>query len=204
LKIAKHYTLEDCKDLKNDLLKEFGSNKIIPGPFQLQALIALSHFPELKEINIRFIFSKATLAYASRPAIKSIFQPPLKREYLIILSTYSSKVPKELLFANLPFNAQVGILGHELSHTSYYLNKTATQLISTGFNYLNSKYRVKFENETDKRTIQKGLGWQLLEFAKYNREHPKASSQLVHWLNKFYLPPSRILSYIQTLPEYKK
>lgn len=204
MKIAKHYTFEDYKGLKNDLLKEFGRNKIIPESLELQALLALSHFPELKEINVKFIFSKSTLAYASRPAIKSIFQPPLKREYLIILSTSSSKIPKELLFPNLPFNAQVGILGHELSHTSYYLNQTASQLISTGFNYLNSKYRVKFENETDRRTIQRGLGWQLLEFAKYNREHPKASSQLIHWLNKFYLPPSSILSYIQTIPEYKK
>ena len=203
MKIVKRYSFEEYNGQKNELLKEFGRSKIIPESIQLQALLALSHFPELKEMNVRFVFAKSQLAYASRPDLKSIFQPPLKREYLIILSTYSSKTPTELLFSNLPFNAQIGILGHELSHTIFYLDKTASELISTGIKYLNSKYRVKFENKTDRMAIQRGLGWQLLEFAKYSREHPKTSPQLIHWLNKFYLSPSRILNYIQTIPEYK-
>ena len=39
----------------DQLLLEFGNNKELPPGYELQALLALSHYPELKDIKIRFI-----------------------------------------------------------------------------------------------------------------------------------------------------
>jgi hypothetical protein len=169
----------------------------------LQTLAALSNFPELKTIEIRIKIKSSKLALTSRPDWKNIFRPKRSWVYLIIISCKSKEVPNELLFSNLPFNAQIGILGHEFSHTIFYLNKSLTDIISIGIKYLNSNYRIKFEQETDRETIRRGLGWQLLEFAEYCRNSPYADSKYKLWLDKYYLQPYKIKEAMQAIAEYK-
>lgn len=183
-------------------MAEFGKAKTIPASIRLPALIALSHFPELSTVQIRFEFKRSGLAYASRPDWTTMWYPRTRWRYLIVLSIYTLKVPSALLFDRLPFNAQIGILGHELSHTAYYINKRFHEIISTGVSYLNSDYRIKFENETDLETIRHGLGWQLLDFASYCRNHPEADPQFIKWLDKYYLNPPGIRNYIKADPSY--
>lgn len=183
-------------------MAEFGKEKIIPASIRLPALIALSHFPELATVRIRFEFKRSGLAYASRPDWTTMWYPRARWRYMIVLSTHSPKVPPSLLFDRLPFNAQIGILGHELCHTAYYINKRFHEIISTGVSYLNSDYRIKFENETDRETIRHGLGWQLLDFANHCRNHPDAGTKFINWLDKYYLNPSGIRNYIKADPSY--
>lgn len=180
-----------------DILKaKFGINKYYPISYEVPILIALSYFPELKNSTIYFVEKESEFAFSSQPALYSLFKDKHKREYKIILSTYSSKVPDHLLFSSLPLNVQVGILGHELTHTVYYLNKSIIQLIILGIKYLIPKFRITFEKNTDKATIDRGLGYQLLDFAKYTREN-NAPKGLVKWLNTYYLSPEEIQLYIQ-------
>jgi hypothetical protein len=200
MKVIKEYQPEDDKETLSLHIESFGRNKIFPIEYKYQILIALSHFPELKEVPIKFKIQPSELAFASRPDWTSVLKK--EWEYLIILSSTSHKVPKELLFNNLPFNAQIGILGHELSHTVYYQHKNLKSIISIGIKYLNSTYRVKFENDTDKEAIRRGLGWQLLDFSSFCRNHPKAPQALISWLNKYYLNPSKILEEMKKIPEY--
>jgi hypothetical protein len=70
------------------------------------------------------------------------------------------------------------------------------EIFSIALKYLFSDYRVKFEKETDQETIGRGLGWQLLEFARYNREHKNCSPKLIRWLNKYYLSREEIEKYL--------
>ena len=43
------------------LLDEYGQSKFLPAGFELQALFALSHYPELKTVNIRFVISYVSI-----------------------------------------------------------------------------------------------------------------------------------------------
>lgn len=199
MKIKKVILADDYKVEK--LKAEFGKNKEYPSAYELPILITLSYFPELRDIAIHFVEKKKILAYSSIPFISTIFRNRNRRKYNIILSTYSSKFPKQLLFSALPLNSQVGILGHELSHTIYYLDKSGIELILLGINYLFRPFRITFERNTDKATIDRGFGYQLLDFARYSRGK-NVSPNLIKWLDTYYMQPEEIIKYMSKLPEY--
>ena len=73
---------------------------------------------------------------------------------------------------NFPYNAQIGVFGHELAHTVSYLDKNALQLSWVGLKYtFSADYRQQFEQATDRRTIHHHLGYQLLAWSTLI--HPK-------------------------------
>ena len=46
-----------------------------------------------------------------------------RRRYIIVIDTIADASGSPLILANQPFNAQVGILGHELAHTAEYVQQ---------------------------------------------------------------------------------
>lgn len=69
------------------LLSEFGRNKQLPVNFELQTLIALSHYPELKDIRIRFIIDNVGIPLSSRPHWVSLLRSARNRTYLVIMDS---------------------------------------------------------------------------------------------------------------------
>lgn len=154
-----------------DLLNTYGKNKNLPNGFEYQSLLALSHYPELKDTRIDFVIKPTFLPLASRPDPKSLLLPWVKRKYLVVISNASTDFFEPILLENTPFDEQVGIVGHELAHTVYYQDKTAFQLIRIAYCYQNdNNYRIAFERETDKRAVAHGLGYQLYDFAFFVRK----------------------------------
>ena len=148
---------------------QFETSKIIPNNIKPQVLIALSFYPELKDVDITFRFRKRVTPLASRPKILSTFKRKGKRAYVITISTKSNERLTPILFCNLPFNAQIGVLGHELGHITEYKNKNSIQLLSIAISLLNSKYTNHFEFNTDLICINHGLGFQLYDWSRYVR-----------------------------------
>ena len=109
---------------------------------------------------------------------------------------------ENLLLKNLPFNSQVGVIGHELSHTVYYLNRNFVQITGVGIHYFFPKFRGRFEKDTDIRTINHGMGWLLYDFAKFVRALPDMQ-QHEDWIDKFYLNHYEIIEYMKVIPDYK-
>ena len=164
--IPKRSYIQENDKLKLDsLLSLYGHNKILPKGFELQALIALSHYPELKNIQIEFRFKKAKIAHTCRPSFLSTFKNKNKRKYIVTISNVISKDLEMTRLKNLSYNAQIGVLGHELGHVSEYIQFNFCKLISYGVNYSNEKGIIEIENRTDKITIDHGLGFQLLEWS---------------------------------------
>ncbi len=52
------------------------------------------------------------------------------RTYQVIIDSEREGTRGALLLKNQPFNAQVGIIGHELAHTVYYLNRSLFGILS--------------------------------------------------------------------------
>jgi hypothetical protein len=149
------------------LLKKLGHNKKMPPAFEKQILYALSYFPELTAIKIRFRLKKSTGGIiATRPTAASLLRRSSKRTYIVIIndSTEGRQIP---LFANSNVNGQVGILGHELCHILYFNTSTGTKLLGLAIAHVSRKYMDRFEYNTDSVDIERGLGYQLMSWKQY-------------------------------------
>lgn len=145
----------------HELSAEFGTNKDLPRRFALQALLALSHFPELAQTRIRFRVRRAVVPLMAVPRFFSLFRRRENRAYTIVISKESIEALNPLLVENLSFNGQIGIIGHEIAHVADYEQRGFWGMIRFGFCYLSRRCRTKIERDTDRSTIDHGLGWQL-------------------------------------------
>ncbi len=153
-----------------DSLQQYATNKVIPRQYQRPILLALSHFPELKEMNIIFRIKKQYSPLITKPDFKSIFKRKGHRTYIVTISDKTIDTLKPLLFQNLAFEEQVGVIGHELSHVIDFNSKNFVQTIGIGIGHVSKKYLDRMEYNTDRICIEHGLGEYLLAYAKHVRE----------------------------------
>ena len=184
----------------DSLEKVFGQHKIIPEEYRSQILLALSFYPQLKDTRIEFLLEPAVIPISSRPKPATVFYKKSKRWYCIVISSGSMEGMEDALLENLSFEAQVGVIGHELGHTVFYKDRSSWDLIGIGIAYPFNKFRQKFEKETDVRTIEHGLGWQLLKWAEELR--PPGSS--TEFLDTYYLRPEEIRKIMEESSLYQE
>ena len=186
------YRATDYKHSIDSLVSELGYRKELPEGFELQTLLALRHYPELKNTHVKFIVKKAFIPLASRPATFSLLRKREHRTYRVIISDQSLPQMESVLLKNLPFNAQVAIIGHELAHTVEYETFNSYQISAVGLLYFFGSFRASMEKGTDRRTIEHGLGWQLLEYAEHVREVSGSNKKQIEFMDKFYMNPQEI------------
>jgi hypothetical protein len=151
------HRLDSLRDL-------YGPHKHLPERYALPALLALAHYPELRTVPIHFFEEPALFPLASRPDPRSLFRRRENRRYHVIISTETIEALQPALLERMPFDAQVGIIGHELAHTVSYLDKSSLEVLVMGLNYaLFPSFRATFESNTDRRTVMHGLGPQLMQ-----------------------------------------
>ena len=92
----------------------------------------------------------------------------------------------------MPFNATVGLFGHEFGHVLDYRDKGILQVLNRGLAYTNRKGKRKFEKEIDLITIGRGLGWQLYDWTFYVLNQSKASETYKAYKGDVYLKPTDI------------
>ncbi|UUW08417.1 hypothetical protein NLG42_20185 [Flavobacterium plurextorum] len=199
------FNTEQIQELKT----KFGYNKIIPTQYETQILIALSYFPELKNTKIEFRLKKTNTPLSSKPKLIGLLQSAKKRKYIITISEATNSRLEPILLKNLNFNAQIGVLGHELSHVFDYRNKGFSKMTNLLIIEIFSKKQVdRFENRTDHICINHKLGYQLLDWSKSVRENLKieywrgADNLQYMTKNERYLNPETILKTIEQSPIY--
>jgi len=152
----------------DQLLESYGQNKALPEGFELQALLALSHYPALKDVKINFIIDDVGIPISSRPHWASMARSASNRTYQVIIDSQREGGRGALLLKNQPFNAQVGIIGHELAHSVYYLDRSFLGILGDAICQFSS-CRIQFERATDRRLIDHGLGWQRFDHSSFVR-----------------------------------
>jgi len=168
-----------------DLKKNYGKNKLLPKDFEKQTLIVLSYFPELKNVKIKFRIRNKTTPLSTRPSFAGMFRSAKKRTYIITISKKSISYLDTILLKHLNYNAQIGVLGHELSHVSDFINKGFGSMCRLAIGHCSKKYVDRFEFNTDMICINHGLGYQLLAWSINVRENLKSSK----WFGAGTLPP---------------
>lgn len=173
---------------------EFGTFIDILPEYREPILTALSYYPDLIGVPISFKYSEEATTMASRPNFLSLFSQ--KRKYCIYVNRREDF--KGVLLADTPPEAQVGIIGHEIAHIAEYERRNLLGIIQLGTMYLTDYGKQIFEKETDRQTIERGLGWQLLEWAKYSmHESPKASTTYKEFKRHIYMSPIDIKKQIE-------
>ena len=200
------------EDFQISEYEKYSFRKKIPVEIQAQVLTALSYYPQLKDTRIKFRFKKRKTPLTSRPRIMHVFLPKKWRTYVITLSTKTTESFDPILFSRLPYNAQIGVLGHEIAHILEYRAQSSFQLIGLGFKIGNPSFVDRFEFETDARAIANGLGYQLLDWSIFVRkalgivEWKGASEELesgnVPEANQRYMNPETIKKYVAQNPLY--
>ncbi|MFN7118314.1 MAG: hypothetical protein ACK4TA_16050 [Saprospiraceae bacterium] len=189
-----------------DYKKEFGKKKVLLPGFELQTLLALSYYPELRDVEIQFIYKKAWIPLSSRPYLPSMFQKRDKWIYRIIVSSESAAGMEPILLKNLPFNAQVGILAHELGHTLHYQKYGFWQMLKFALLYaFDADFRATHERSTDEQVVYHSLGWQLFDYAKFVRTDPSTVAgyeSSKDFLDKYYLTPANVMEVMNQVPNY--
>lgn len=186
-----------------------GNHKKIPAKYEKQILIALSYFPELINIQIDFRLKHTNTSFSTRPAISSVFRRSSERKFIITISDSSKEILIPLQLKNLPFNAQVGVIGHELSHAADFTNKNSFGLIRVALGNLSNKFLDKLERKTDSLCIAHGLGYQLLAWSSFirttmHRENWTGSVNIDKgpMLREKYMNPSTIMKQMELSPLY--
>lgn len=152
-------SIQELRDL-------YGHNKVLPSGYEKPALIALSYYPRLSDIRIEFRYTTKGPPLQARPTIWStLTRSASKRTYLIKIAVKSNPIFEPILLENLPFDAQVGVLGHELAHIQEFSNKSFWGMLGVLFGNLSSKYMDRMEYATDDLVIRQGLGYQLLAWS---------------------------------------
>jgi len=190
----------DSSFFKNIIIileNEFGKNKIFIQKYKLQSLIALSKYPELKNISITFKYHKLKTSLACRPKINFLFKKRTKRKYNIFINKKSKKL-EGILLKDVPFNAQVGVIAHEIAHIVDYLNKKNSKVIVTGINYLSIKKREKLEKTIDSIAIYHGFGWQVYDWINFILNKSDVSKEYKDYKRQVYLEPKEIIEIINS------
>ncbi|MEM6631062.1 MAG: hypothetical protein AAF694_15380 [Bacteroidota bacterium] len=201
----KEYQAPEDSSLYDSLFASYGTNKELPKGFELQALIALSHYPELVETPIEFRIEPAFIPLSSRPDPITVVFPWIKRKYLVVISNESADFFEPILMHNLPFNEQIGVVGHELAHTVFYLDKSSLQLAQIAYQYeYNNEYKIPFERETDQRAILHGLGYQLYDYSFFTQKSFGRSLEEIKAMEgNMYLGPTEITREMERYEFYR-
>lgn len=175
---------------KDSLNKIYGKRKVfIPG-LELASLIALSFYPELKDSRITFKLAKKESTAKTTFTFGSFFNTADKH---FIIYINKQKGITGFMFNDLPFNGQIGAIGHELAHVADFNAKGFFGIVWWGISYLSEKKRISIEKATDRSEIKHGLGSQLYEFGSFINNSEFITDSYRSFRKKYYLNTEDVL-----------
>lgn len=188
----------------DSLLQLVGDSKGLPEGFEMAALIAYSAYPELKDVRIDMVLTESGAPMESNFDFKTLFGAGENRVYKILLNNATDSNFEPILLRSLPFDAQVGILAHELGHVAYYRKLNTLQIAKWGIKYLlDDDFRAIHERSTDLMPVYHGLGSQIYQYAWYVRNDPSCIPMYEEFgkvfIDKYYLTDEEIKSAIENM-----
>jgi len=188
--------IEEHKDsLRNVLL----TNKDIEPDYEHAILAALMYYPSLEEIHINFKARNISTTMAAMPTVGSVFRKRENRRYSILINETKNR-RKAPLLKNVPFEARVGVIGHELAHIVDYNRKSFIQIIGNGVGYVfSNSFKRNLEHKIDRITISKGLGEGLYAFRLFVEEEANTTERYRKFKDNIYLSSTEIAQLIETV-----
>lgn len=179
----------------DSLMEKHGYNKTLLEEYKVSFLAALTHYPELDSTSIKLKEAKINTSLNARPTILSLLlRSKTKRKYVIRINT--KEKDSLILLEDAPFNAQVGVFGHELGHLSDYNSRSFFGIVKRLISYSKKSSKTEFEKEIDTLAIRRGLGWHLYDWAYYVLESSNGTEKYKAFKRDVYLEPEEILEWL--------
>lgn len=187
----------DFEPRLEELRTTYGTNKDIPKEFELPILVALSHYPELKNHHVAFLPSPqwGLLAASIRPV--EVFKHRSRRQYVVMINT--KRTASTMVLEQFSFQEQVGALGHELGHI---LSFSQQSYVGVSFRQTAQFFGVGItqrERATDRIAIEHGLGWSLYAVTFHILHQDEVPLRYKKRKEKRYLSPNEIIEIIHQL-----
>ena len=189
---SSHY-IENLESIKSI----YTLNKSIDSSIELSFYTAISNLnQDLSNARIEVKYCSIGTSLNARPTIVSLlFKRKEKRKYVIrINNKRKSDIP---LFEDASFNAQVGVLGHELCHIIDYSNRKFGGILKRMFDYSTKERKSIYEKEIDSMTICSGLGWPLYDWEMFVQNSPVATPEYKEFKREIYYTPQEIAIKIE-------
>ncbi len=181
-------------------LEKFAFNKTIPEEIRNVALLALSHYPELLEVEIDFQFQNKIRGSVmqAQPKIGSLFfDPKDSRSYRIKISRHLELLDERIPIEELPEEVLLGWLGHELGHIKDYLDRSAVNLMAFGFRYVFSdRFVSQAEITADSYSVAAGLGKAIIATKDFVLNHDRLPEGYKDKIRSLYMSPGEIFSLV--------
>ena len=148
-------------------------------------------FGELQNTKIIFKSAKISTSLNARPTILSLlFRRRTKRTYVVRINC--SEKDSIITLDEVPKEAVVGVIGHELCHIVDYHQKSFWGVLGRGFAYLSKKKKSRFEKEIDSVAISRGFGEGVYSWSDYLLNHSDATKKYKEFKRLIYLEPEEI------------
>ncbi|TYP77190.1 hypothetical protein [Aquimarina intermedia] len=173
---------------------------IIPSSIEEEAMIALSHYPELRDTPIEFKFTdkvrKSTMQ--AQPTWGSFFRTKKNRKYIILMSRRFNIEGENFLITDVPSEVLIGWLGHELGHVMDYRERSSAGMLIFGFKYLFSQRHIQeVERTADTYAVRHGMGQYIIATKNFILEHTSLSDTYKNRIKRLYLSPEEIMQLIE-------
>jgi len=189
-------------------LDHFAVNKTIPDEIREVTLMALSHFPELLDVDIEFVLKKKIKGSVmqAQPKVGSLlFNSRDNRKYKINISRYLELDDEWLPIEEVPENVLLGWIGHELGHVMDYLEKSRLGLISFGFRYVTSNaFVTQAEITADSYAVAGGLGNNLVDTKNFILNNDRLPEEYRNKIRDLYMSPGEIMTLVDVEEEDEK
>lgn len=185
-------------------------NKEIPTIIENQVLTALSHYPDLKETNIRFLFTdklKKSIMVA-RPTAGSLFKRPQNRTYNVLINPAFKLDYQIESIRQIPDSVMIGWIGHELGHIMDYERKSTWKIMGMGISYwLSKNYVRKAERIADSFAVNNGMGAYLTAKKSFVLDHAELPQAYKDKIQALYPSPSyieKLMADLEREAEYER
>jgi len=181
-------------------LEKFGINKDIPDEIREVALLALSHYPELVDVEIDFQFQnkiRGSVMQAQPKVGSLLFDNKANRSYRIKISRYLELLDEMIPIEELPHDVLLGWIGHELGHIKDYVDRSMANMMAFGLRYfLSNKFVTQAEIAADSHSVSNGLGKAIIATKDFVLNHDRLPESYKNKIRALYMSPGEILSLV--------
>ena len=185
-------------------LSEFKVNKKIPKIIEKNVLKALSYYPELKNVSIKFVFKQRIKksVMQAQPIAFTLLKRKKNRVYRINISSLFKLKHTAIPIHQIPDSVMIGWIGHELGHIMDYESRNLFGIIAFGVAYLVSdNFIKKAERTADSFAINHGIGHYIVETKRFILENTDISQAYKERIAKLYLSPDDIVDQVRLMEE---
>jgi len=186
-------------------LERFAQNKNIPDEIRKVTLVALSHYPELVDVEIDFelLDNIRGSVMQAQPKIGSLlFNKKSNRKYRVKISRHLELDDEWMPIEEVPDNVLLGWIGHELGHVMDYLERGRFNMMAFGVRYVTSNsFVTRAEITADSYAVAVGLGNNLVDTKNFILNNDRLPEAYRNKIRDLYMSPGEIMTLVEVEEE---